>query len=157
MHVLHFLLEDFGEGCYLLLLLLLVVTGGKQSQLLLRPTEVQLGLQVWSGVWQHLAKIILSLACQILKTVWRLAVRYGKYMKCVWVVFWCCLDKVWMIYRILIKNYVSEHGIPPLFFSEGYRRYLALGLTSFVRSWVSVFAFLFFCLNDQAFNCLIHF
>ena len=47
MSVLHFLLVDFGEGCYLLLD---VVTGGKQSQLLLRPTEVQLGLQVRSGV-----------------------------------------------------------------------------------------------------------
>ena len=45
----HFLLVDFGGGCYLLLLL---VTGGKQSQLLLCPTEVQLGMQVQSGVWQ---------------------------------------------------------------------------------------------------------
>ena len=42
-------------------------------------------------------------------------------------------------------------------FSEGYRRYLALGFTSFARTYVSVFAFLFFCLNDQAYNCLIHF
>ena len=41
--VAHFLLVDFGEG-YLL------VTGGKQSQLLLCPTEVQLGVQVQSGV-----------------------------------------------------------------------------------------------------------
>ena len=42
--VAHFLLVDFGEGY------LLVVTGGKQSQLLLCPTEVQLGVQVQSGV-----------------------------------------------------------------------------------------------------------
>ena len=34
----------------LVLLVLLVVTGGKQSQLLLRPTKVGLGLQVRSGV-----------------------------------------------------------------------------------------------------------
>ena len=45
--VAHFLLVDFGGGCYVLLLL--VVTGGKQSQLLLCPTEVQLGVQVQSG------------------------------------------------------------------------------------------------------------
>ena len=44
--VAHFLLVDFGGGCYLLS----VVTGGKQSQLLLCPTEVQLGVQVQSGV-----------------------------------------------------------------------------------------------------------
>ena len=47
----HFLLVDFGEGyscCYL------VVTGGEQSQLLLRPTKVQLGVQVRSRVWQYL-------------------------------------------------------------------------------------------------------
>ena len=30
------------------------MTGGKQSQLLLCPTEVQLGLQVQSGVWQYM-------------------------------------------------------------------------------------------------------
>ena len=41
-------------------------------------------------------------------------------------------------------------------FSEGYRRYLALGFTSFVRA--SLFLrFCFFCLNDQGYNCLIHF
>ena len=34
----------------LVLLVLLVVTGGKQSQLLLRPTKVGSGLQVRSGV-----------------------------------------------------------------------------------------------------------
>ena len=44
--VAHFLLVDFGGDCYLLL----VVTGGTQSQLLLCPTEVQLGVQVQSGV-----------------------------------------------------------------------------------------------------------
>ena len=47
--VAHFLLVDFGEG-YLLSYLLVVVTGGKQSQLLLCPTEIQLGVQVQSGV-----------------------------------------------------------------------------------------------------------
>ena len=47
--VAHFLLVDFGEG-YLLVTCYLLVTGGKQSQLLLCPTEVQLGLQVQSGV-----------------------------------------------------------------------------------------------------------
>ena len=41
--VAHFLLVDFGEGS-------LVVTGGKQSQLLLCPTKIQLGVQVQSGV-----------------------------------------------------------------------------------------------------------
>ena len=44
----YFLLVDFGGGY--LLTYLLVVTGGKQSQLLLCPTEVQLGVQVQSGV-----------------------------------------------------------------------------------------------------------
>ena len=34
----------------LLLVLLVLVTGGKQSQLLLRPTKVGSGLQVRSGV-----------------------------------------------------------------------------------------------------------
>ena len=34
----------------LVLVLVLVVTGGKQSQLLLRPTKVGSGLQVRSGV-----------------------------------------------------------------------------------------------------------
>ena len=34
----------------LVLLVLLVVTGGKQSQLLLRPTKVGSGLQVRGGV-----------------------------------------------------------------------------------------------------------
>ena len=34
----------------LVLLVVLVVTGGKQSQLLLRPTKVGSGLQVRSGV-----------------------------------------------------------------------------------------------------------
>ena len=34
----------------LVLLLVLLVTGGKQSQLLLRPTKVGSGLQVRSGV-----------------------------------------------------------------------------------------------------------
>ena len=34
----------------LLLVLVLLVTGGKQSQLLLRPTKGGLGLQVQSGV-----------------------------------------------------------------------------------------------------------
>ena len=34
----------------LVLIVLLVVTGGKQSQLLLRPTKVGSGLQVRSGV-----------------------------------------------------------------------------------------------------------
>ena len=34
----------------LLVLLVLLVTGGKQSQLLLRPTKVGSGLQVRSGV-----------------------------------------------------------------------------------------------------------
>ena len=37
--VAHLLLVDFGEGKFLL-----VVTGGKQSQLLLCPIEVQLGV-----------------------------------------------------------------------------------------------------------------
>ena len=42
-----------------------------------------------------------------------------------------------------------------MFFSEGYRRYLALGLTSLVSSYVSsdvssYVRFCFFCLNDQA-------
>ena len=44
--VAHFLLVDFGEGY----LLVVIVTGGKQSQLLLCPTEIQLGVQVQSGV-----------------------------------------------------------------------------------------------------------
>ena len=34
----------------LVLVLLVLVTGGKQSQLLLLPTKVGSGLQVWSGV-----------------------------------------------------------------------------------------------------------
>ena len=44
-------------------------------------------------------------------------------------------------------------------FSEGYRRYLALGLTSSVRTYVRTYvrAFLFFCPSDQTYNCLIHF
>ena len=46
--VAYFLLVDFGGG-YLLSYLLLV-TGGKQSQLLLCQTDVQLGVQVQSGV-----------------------------------------------------------------------------------------------------------
>ena len=33
------------------------MTGGKQSQLLLHPTEVQLGFQVRSGVWQNEDKL----------------------------------------------------------------------------------------------------
>ena len=45
--VAHFLLVDFGGGCCYLLL---VVTGGKLSQLLLCPTEGQLGVQVRSGI-----------------------------------------------------------------------------------------------------------
>ena len=48
MSVFQFLQVDFGGGY--LLLTYLVVTGGKQNQLLLRPTEVQLGVQVRSGV-----------------------------------------------------------------------------------------------------------
>ena len=48
MSVYHFLQVDFGEGY--LLSYLVVVTGGKQSQLLLCPTEVQFGVQVQSGV-----------------------------------------------------------------------------------------------------------
>ena len=48
--VAHFLLADFGEGYLLVVTCYLVVTGGKQSQLLLCPTEVQLGLQAQSGV-----------------------------------------------------------------------------------------------------------
>ena len=55
---------------------------------------------------------------------------------------------------------IVQYSLYSLIFSEGYRRYLALGFTSFVRTYVrmcvSVFAFLFFCLNDQAYNCLIH-
>ena len=43
--VANFFLVDFGGGY-----LLSVVTGGKQSQLRLCPTEVQLGVQVQSGV-----------------------------------------------------------------------------------------------------------
>ena len=54
--VANFLLVDFGWGC--LLLLLLVVTGGKQGQLLLRPTEVQFGLQVRSGVCQQSSNLL---------------------------------------------------------------------------------------------------
>ena len=62
----------------------------------------------------------------------------------------------------LISNLLVKTGD---IFSEGYRRYLALGFTSFVRTYVrkyaltsvSVYAFFFFCLNDQAYNCLIHF
>ena len=45
MSVEHFLLVDFGGGCYLL-----VVTRGKQSQLLVRLTWT--GLSDWTGVWQ---------------------------------------------------------------------------------------------------------
>ena len=48
--VAHFCLVDFGEGCCCYLLLLVLVTGEKQSQLLLCPTKVQLGVQVQSGV-----------------------------------------------------------------------------------------------------------
>ena len=61
--VVQFLLVDFGEGFRLLGICsmgfwdMFQVAGdmfccdrGKQSHLLLRPTEVQLGLQVWSGV-----------------------------------------------------------------------------------------------------------
>ena len=44
--------KEFATAYYLLLLL---VTGGKQSQLILRPTEVPLGVQVRSGVWQKLS------------------------------------------------------------------------------------------------------
>ena len=39
-------------GGVILVILVILVTGGKQSQLLLRPTKVGSGLQVWSGVWQ---------------------------------------------------------------------------------------------------------
>ena len=39
-------------GIVLVHVVALVVTGVLQSPLLLRPTKVELGLQVWSGVGQ---------------------------------------------------------------------------------------------------------
>ena len=45
--VVHFLLVDFGGGCYSL-----VVTGGKQSQILVRLTVLTVLLD-WTGVWQQ--------------------------------------------------------------------------------------------------------
>ena len=45
-----------------------------------------------------------------------------------------------------VLSCVCNQGV----FSEGYRRYLALGLTSSVCTLVHAFLFLRFCLNDQA-------
>ena len=55
MRVLHFLLVDFGEGY----LLLVIVTGEKQSLLLLRPTEVQFGVEFDNNKgWDIVFKVV---------------------------------------------------------------------------------------------------
>ena len=43
-------------------------------------------------------------------------------------------------------------------FSEGYRKYLTLWLTSLVSEYVHIYLLVTsLCLKDQAYNCLIHF
>ena len=51
------------------------------------------------------------------------------------------------------RPYTSLNFFDSIIFSEGYRRYLALWLILFVCTLVHFC----FCLNDQAYNCLIHF
>ena len=74
---------------------------------------------------------------------------YIKILQCVPIII--CVCSLFFCYEFILFDW--QHTI---IFSESYRRYLAHGFTSFVRTHVrtcvSVFVFLFFCLNDQAYN-----